>query len=205
MTKEVMVQIEGVGEHTADEQVTSASRGNYFLSEGQHCVEFSETIEGLETPLNTRLEFSPGLLRLQRTGAVETTMVFEEGTVSVCEYQSPFGMMELQMITTTKITKKTPNTCNPFIYVTLLKIILTRITTFAIYTRHHPSFLPKSVFVRYKRNAIPVMYRVLLQSVSRHQSSAPGLSRRLQFLNHPPSGQSSPYRKASQPPALPDC
>ena len=99
MTKEVMVQIEGIGEHTADEQVTSASRGNYFLSAGQHCVEFSETIEGLETPLNTRLEFSPGLLRLQRTGAVETTMVFEEGTVSVCEYQSPFGMMELQMIT----------------------------------------------------------------------------------------------------------
>ena len=100
MTKEVTIQVSGLGAQTGEaEEIVIASRGNYLFEEGIHYVEYEEMLDGVDTPLQTKIGIRPGMLVLERVGEVTTRMNFVEGQNSRCEYQSPYGSILLDIFT----------------------------------------------------------------------------------------------------------
>ena len=100
MTKQVTIQVSGMGGQTEDgDEIVIASDGTYSREDGLHCVEYHEMIDGLTAPLQTRLLFGDGQLVMTREGEINTRMEFLEGEESICQYDGPYGTILLKLHT----------------------------------------------------------------------------------------------------------
>lgn len=97
MDKRVELTIRGLhAEDGADgiplETVTQAE---YFKKNNNHYLFYQEKQESMESPSKCRIKFGPRLVELNRQGAVETRMVFEEGRKHMSHYSMPYGELLL--------------------------------------------------------------------------------------------------------------
>ncbi|MCM1043875.1 MAG: DUF1934 domain-containing protein [Candidatus Gastranaerophilales bacterium] len=67
----------------------------YFNKNNNHYLLYQEKQEGMESPSKCQIKFAPGLLELNRQGAVATRMVFEEGKKHLSHYFMPYGELLL--------------------------------------------------------------------------------------------------------------
>lgn len=106
MTEEVSLTIKGVqsfGEDRDSQETRADAR--YFKKGESHYLFFEEVQEGLEEPVKTRVKLHKNGVELVRSGAISTTMIFEEQKKHPTQYHTPYGKMNLA-VDTRKINVK---------------------------------------------------------------------------------------------------
>lgn len=106
MTEEVCLAIKGVqsfGEDR-DSQETKA-KARYYKKGESHYLFYEEMQEGLKEPVKTRVKLHKKGVEIVRSGAVSTTMIFEEQKKHPTQYHTPYGKLDLS-VDTRKINVK---------------------------------------------------------------------------------------------------
>lgn len=94
MTKDVIVHIKGTQFNDmspADEAIELVTRGTYYKKNNKHYVIYDEFIEGVSGVIKNTLKFDDDTFLLTRSGAINTTMMFEENKRNITNYKTPFG------------------------------------------------------------------------------------------------------------------
>lgn len=94
MTKDVMVYIAGTQFNELnpqDEAIELVTRGTYYKKNNKHYVLYDELIEGVNGITKNTIKFDDDMFLLSRSGAINTSMLFEENKRNVTNYKTPFG------------------------------------------------------------------------------------------------------------------
>ena len=98
MTKDVLVSIKGTQfmDMTGnDEPIEIVTNGSYYKKNNKHYVIYDEIIEGVSGITKNTLKFDENIFNLTRSGAVNTSMVFEENRRNMTNYNTPFGQLTI--------------------------------------------------------------------------------------------------------------
>ena len=101
MTKDVMVTITGL--HTMDEDddaIEVVHIGEHYERNGAHYILFEERMEGMSAPVKNRIKIKDRCMEVQKKGAVNAAMIFEEAKSQSCTYAIPYGSFLLETYTT---------------------------------------------------------------------------------------------------------
>ncbi len=100
MTKDVLIRISGMQTMDDDhDDIEIITTGDYFFKNGKHYVIYEEIMEGLEETVRNRVKIAPGMLDIQKQGAVGTHMVFEQDKKCQARYATPMGEMIVEIAT----------------------------------------------------------------------------------------------------------
>lgn len=96
MTKDVLVSISGtqfmnVSEN--DEPIEIVTNGSYYKKNKKHYVIYDEIIDGINGTTKNTLKFDDTIFNLTRSGAINTSMIFEENKRNMTNYNTPFGTL----------------------------------------------------------------------------------------------------------------
>lgn len=93
MTKDVILNITGMQftETSNDEPIELVTRGNYYKKNNKHYVIYDEMIEGVSGVTKNTIKFDDSMFHLTKTGAINTSMIFEENRRNITNYSTPFG------------------------------------------------------------------------------------------------------------------
>ena len=94
MTKDVMVYIAGTqfnDLNPQDEAIELVTRGTYYKKNNKHYVIYDELIEGINGVTKNTIKFDEDMFLLSRSGAINTSMLFEENKRNTTNYKTPFG------------------------------------------------------------------------------------------------------------------
>jgi uncharacterized beta-barrel protein YwiB (DUF1934 family) len=100
MNRDVQVTISGF--HTADncdDRIESSVSARHFVQNGSHYILYDEYQEDLGQSIKNRIKFKENYLEIQKQGAVETRMVFEENKTHMTDYHMPYGDIVLGLHT----------------------------------------------------------------------------------------------------------
>jgi len=100
--KDVLVTVRGTQKNELGEEETIEliTRGNYFLKNQAYYIIYNESeISGMEGT-TTSLKAEPRKVTLNRMGTSELKQVFEEGTLNLSNYVTPFGAWVMGVIPT---------------------------------------------------------------------------------------------------------
>ena len=100
MTKDVLVKITGLqtdtlneeDEHEPVEIITAAS---YYEKDGKHYIFYEELEEGSESVTKNRITINSSRIEIQRSGSVNTNMIFDENAKTSTVYETPYGLMTM--------------------------------------------------------------------------------------------------------------
>ena len=95
MTKEVLITICGLqnGPDADGEPIEMTTVGEYYNKNGKHYVLYEEVMEGQTEKTKNRIKFAPGMLELNKSGAVSVHMLFEENKKNMTHYYTPYGSL----------------------------------------------------------------------------------------------------------------
>ena len=106
MTKDVFVRIVGLQtavddtEESGNEPIEVVHTGTYYFKNGKHYIFFEEATEGIKGVTKTQIRWqSEGVLEVIKKGISNSHMTFEKNERHVCDYQTPFGSLELGILT----------------------------------------------------------------------------------------------------------
>jgi len=94
MTKDVLVSISGtqfMDMSENDEPIEIVTNGSYYKKNKKHYVIYDEIIEGINGTTKNTLKFDENIFNLTRSGAINTSMIFEENRRNMTNYNTPFG------------------------------------------------------------------------------------------------------------------
>lgn len=94
MTKNVIVCIAGTqlnDQNPSDEPIELVTRGTYYKKNNKHYVLYDEMMEGVSGVTKNTIKFDENMVMLTRTGALNTTMLFENNKRNITDYRTPFG------------------------------------------------------------------------------------------------------------------
>lgn len=94
MTKNVIVCIAGTqlnDQNPSDEPIELVTRGTYYKKNNKHYVLYDEMVEGVSGVTKNTIKFDENMVMLTRTGALNTTMLFENNKRNITDYRTPFG------------------------------------------------------------------------------------------------------------------
>ena len=93
MTKDVILNITGMqfNDRSNDEPIELITRGNYYKKNNKHYVIYDEIMEGISGTTKNTIKFGDSFFQLTNSGAINTSMVFEENKKNVTNYNTPFG------------------------------------------------------------------------------------------------------------------
>ena len=101
MTKEVMVTISGLQVASEDQDTVELVHvGEYYERNGTHYLLFEELLEGIPTPIKNVIKIKERYMEVQKKGAVDTKLIFEEGKSQTSTYSVPYGSFLLSTYTT---------------------------------------------------------------------------------------------------------
>lgn len=98
MKKNVLVSISGTQfMPTAPDEapIEVITNGNYYKKNNKHYVVYEEILEGGMGVTKNLLKFDDNMLNLTRTGAINTSMLFEENRRNLSNYITPFGELTI--------------------------------------------------------------------------------------------------------------
>lgn len=99
---DVQVRILGTQHDLSDEQMETICTGRYKKMNGKHVViydEFFEEENGQAARNTNILKVSDGFLSIKKSGAITTTMEFEEGKNTFTIYKTPYGTFNMMIHT----------------------------------------------------------------------------------------------------------
>lgn len=93
MTKDVVLSIVGMqfSERVDEEPIELVTRGSYYKKNNKHYVIYDEMIEGINGVTKNTVKFDDSAFYLSKSGAINTTMLFEEKKRNMTNYKTPFG------------------------------------------------------------------------------------------------------------------
>ncbi|MGI6021412.1 MAG: DUF1934 domain-containing protein [Lachnospiraceae bacterium] len=111
MSKEVLIKIRGVQNYSGinenpDAPIEVRSVGQYEYRDGSHILKYDEMMDDEGAIAHTRTVISDDGVSVSKDGAVNVTMAFEKGKTSVSSYETPFGIHELEIFTTSLETER---------------------------------------------------------------------------------------------------
>lgn len=114
MTKDVFVSLSGeqiLNRNTEEEtkDITSVEcQGSYDYKGGFHVIRFTETGENNETT-KSMVCVKPDYFKIIRKGAITTTMIFESNRSAATDYQTPYGVLQMQTDTQKVVLEEFPD------------------------------------------------------------------------------------------------
>lgn len=98
MTKDVLVSVSGtqfMDALNSDTPIEIVTNGSYYYKNKKHYVIYDEIIEGIGGVTKNTLKFDDSFLNLTRSGAINTSMIFEENRRNMTNYNTPFGALTI--------------------------------------------------------------------------------------------------------------
>ncbi len=106
MTKEVFIRIVGLQipvedmEGMENEPLEVVHTGTYYNKNGKHYIFYEETAEGIPGVTKAQIRWQQdGILEVIRKGISNSHMIFEKNQRHTCDYQTPFGNLDLGILT----------------------------------------------------------------------------------------------------------
>lgn len=103
MEKDVVVSIRGFESRPEEEgqMVETSSPGTYYRKGNQEYIIYTEYLEqgAVSHPTRSTIRIQESQVILSRAGSVAGQMVFAVGRSHLVYYNTPFGMMEIRMMT----------------------------------------------------------------------------------------------------------
>ena len=107
MTKDVLISLSGIQmavnemESNDEEPIEILSAGNYYFKDGTHYMFFEEVAEGLPEVTKTQIRLNgTQSMEVTKLGASNMHMIFEKNKHNRCFYQTPYGQLNLGILTT---------------------------------------------------------------------------------------------------------
>lgn len=100
MTKDVLVTVKGlqIGEDH-DDSMEIVCNGTYYFRNGKHYIKYEEIMEESMSSIWNTLKISNGSeglrVEVKKKGAIETTLIFEEGQSHISCYETEYGSFML--------------------------------------------------------------------------------------------------------------
>ena len=100
MTKEVLVTVKGlrIGEKQ-DDSMEIMCNGTYYFKNGKHYIKYEEIMEESMSSISNTLKICDEADRLRvevkKKGAIDTTLIFEEGQNHISCYETEYGSFML--------------------------------------------------------------------------------------------------------------
>ncbi len=110
MRKDAIVRITGIqrGENGAEERVTSEAFGSYQFREDCHYLEYRERTDDGDEQENY-VALTEERLTVRKKGKIDTEMLFLPACTTAAEYQTPYGVIPIEIETFSvryKLTKR---------------------------------------------------------------------------------------------------
>ncbi len=80
-------------------QMETRVTAEYYQRDGSHYLFYREKLEGFEEPVKTRIRLREKRIELNRQGALNAQMIFEEGRTHLSHYMTPYGELLLGIAT----------------------------------------------------------------------------------------------------------
>ena len=100
MTKEVTVLIDGLQLDAEAESVITITPGIYHHSHGKHFIQYEENAESGEGSTQSILKIAPNRVEIVKKGITMSHMIFEGNMPSQTPYETPYGSLFLEILTT---------------------------------------------------------------------------------------------------------
>ncbi len=101
MNKDVLIKVKGMqGALSGDETIEMVTIGQYFEKNGKTYVKYDDTSLDEQQVTATTLKIEPHQVTILRHGATNTQMIFEQDKEHYTPYETPFGLFELIVRTT---------------------------------------------------------------------------------------------------------
>ena len=100
MTKEILLSISGL--HMLEEEdgnVEVVTAGDYYNRNGKHYILYDEVVEGLSGHISNRIKISGDSVEVTKKGLTNTQLIFEKGKKHTTRYQTPYGILNLGVLT----------------------------------------------------------------------------------------------------------
>ena len=100
MTKEILLSISGL--HMLEEEdgnVEVVTAGDYYNRNGKHYILYDEVVEGLSGHISNRIKISGDSVEVTKKGLTNTQLIFEKGKKHMTRYQTPYGILNLGVVT----------------------------------------------------------------------------------------------------------
>ena len=95
MTEDILVSVKGLHtlETDGEDEIEVFSAGKYYLKNGKHYIMYEELVEETGEIVKNRITLRDGHMEVQKTGLMNTKMVFESEHKHMSWYNTPFGNM----------------------------------------------------------------------------------------------------------------
>lgn len=97
MTKDVIVTV--VGNQDEDNEITLMTQGSYYYKDDKHYVFYEEQAEADSEVVKNRICFDETVFEMRKKGAVNSVMTFDSDNITLTTYQTPYGPIQLEIIT----------------------------------------------------------------------------------------------------------
>ncbi len=110
VTKDIMIRIIGkqINGDKEEEQMELYTEGKFLKKDGSVCLEYDESeFSGMEG-CTTRLMIKDNIIRMKRISSgikLDTEMQFEKGKRFKSYYETPFGPIEMEILTNDIVNK----------------------------------------------------------------------------------------------------
>ncbi len=105
MTQDILIRILGFHESCdendeAAEPIEVIAPGTYYYKNGKHFILYEEVLDNVNTLIkNTVKIVSDQLVEVRKTGASNALMIYEPGKSNRTLYQTPYGTVDVDMVT----------------------------------------------------------------------------------------------------------
>lgn len=97
MTKDVIITV--VGNQNQDNEVTLMTQGAYYNKDNKHYVFYEEQAEADGETVKNRICFDGTVFEMSKKGAINSHMTFDADNITLTTYQTPYGPIQLEIIT----------------------------------------------------------------------------------------------------------
>ena len=100
MTKEVVINIKGLQFSENDsEEVELSTTGTYHCRDGNRYIKYDEVFEDIEDKASNLVTIKGDIVEVRKTGVIESHMVFEKNRKTTSPYQTPYGILHMNIAT----------------------------------------------------------------------------------------------------------
>lgn len=97
MTKDVVVTV--LGSQDEEHPIELMVSGSYFYKDDKHYVFYEEQPDESGSVVKNRICFDDKVFEMSKKGAVNSRMTFDSDMMTLTEYQTPYGPINLEIIT----------------------------------------------------------------------------------------------------------
>ena len=99
MTKDVLITVSGVQMDIDDTPIELVTTGTYYLKNGKHYVLYDEQAEDQVPVTRNTVKFYDGHFEMMKKGGVNSLLTFDNGKKSSSVYNTPFGPLQMDVVT----------------------------------------------------------------------------------------------------------